>query len=199
MAQLIQFQKSAPTILTPATIEASEFLQRVKIGEWIQAEFRRVRNYEYHKRFFKLLQFGFDYWTPAGGVLTPQERQLVNGFVRYLITMSGHQHGETLSAAADEYLFKIGQRRAQDVALLKSFEPYRAWAIVEAGYYDVVILPDGQRRRVAKSISFARMSEDTFQGLYKSVFNVLWNAILFRSFKTPEEAQNVALHLLEFA
>lgn len=199
MAQLIQFQKSAPTILTPATIEASEFLQRVKIGEWVQAEFRRVRNYEFHKRFFKLLQFGFDYWTPAGGTLTPQERQLVNGFVKYLIKMSGQQHGEVLSAAADEYLQMIGQRRAQDVSLLKSFEPYRAWAIVEAGYYDVVILPDGQRRRVAQSISFARMDEDKFQGLYKSVFNVLWNAILFRSFKTQEDAQNVALRLLDFA
>lgn len=51
MAQLIQLVKSAPTILTPATIEASDFVQRVKLGEWIQAEFRRVRNYQYHKRF----------------------------------------------------------------------------------------------------------------------------------------------------
>lgn len=53
MAQVIQLVKSAPTILTPATIEASDFVQRVKLGEWIQAEFRRVRNYQYHKRFFQ--------------------------------------------------------------------------------------------------------------------------------------------------
>lgn len=199
MAQLIQLVKSAPTILTPATTEASDFLQRVKLGEWIQAEFRRVRNYKFHKRFFKLLQLGFEYWTPAGGTLTPQERKLINGFVQYLIAMSGRQYGEALGAAAEDYLLRIGQRRAGDVALLKSFEPYRAWAIVEAGYYDLVILPDGQRRRAPKSISFAKMDEDTFQCLYKSVFNVLWNTILFRSFKSQAEAENVAAQLLEFA
>ncbi|MBV4366263.1 DUF1367 family protein [Erwinia phyllosphaerae] len=198
MAQLIQLEKIAPTLLAPATIEASEFLQRVKLGELVQAEFRRVRNYQYHKRFFKLLQLGFEYWTPAGGTLSPGERQIVDGFVKYLVSMAG-QHGETLSAAADNYLHAVGQRRAKDMALLKSFEPYRAWAIVEAGYYDTVILPDGLRRRMPKSMSFARMDEDTFHALYKSVFNVLWNFILFHSFRTPEEAENVAAQLLEFA
>lgn len=198
MAQLIQLVKSAPTILTPATFEASEFLQRVKLGEWIQAEFRRVRNYQFHKRFFKLLQFGFDYWTPTGGTLTQPERQLINGFVDYLIDMSG-QHGEVISAVADEYLFQVGKQRAQDIVLLKSFEPYRGWATVEAGYYDEVILPNGLRQRIPKSISFAKMGEDSFQSLYKSVFNVLWHFILSRSFRSRQEAENVALQLLEFA
>lgn len=197
MAQLIQLVKSAPTILTPATNEASEFLQRVKLGEWIQAEFRRVRNYQFHKRFFKLLQFGFDYWTPTGGTLTLPERQLINGFVEYLIDISG-QHGAIISSVADDYLFHVGKLRAKDIAVIKSFEPYRAWATVEAGYYDEVILPNGLRQRVPKSISFSKMDEDTFQGLYKSVFNVLWNFILSRSFRSRQEAENVALQLLEF-
>ncbi|MBP1129362.1 hypothetical protein JOE25_000905 [Serratia sp. PL17] len=199
MAQLIQLVKSAPTILTPATIEASDFLQRVKLGEWIQADFRRVRNYQYHKRFFKLLQFGFDYWTPTGGALTLPERQLIDGFVGYLVEMSGQQHGEVISAVADEYLLKVGQLRTQEIALLKSFEPYRAWATVEAGYFYEVVLPNGLRQRIPQSISFAKMDEDTFQSLYKAVFNVLWNFILFRKFNTQREAENVAMQLLEFA
>lgn len=199
MAQLIQLVKSAPTILTPATIEASDFLQRVKLGEWIQADFRRVRNYQYHKRFFKLLQFGFDYWTPTGGALTLPERQLIDGFVGYLVEMSGQQHGEVISAVADEYLLKVGQLRTQEIALLKSFEPYRAWATVEAGYFYEVVLPNGLRQRIPQSISFAKMDEDTFQSLYKAVFNVLWNFILFRKFNTQREAESVAMQLLEFA
>ncbi|MFV9180705.1 DUF1367 family protein [Serratia marcescens] len=199
MAQLIQLVKSAPTILTPATIEASDFLQRVKLGEWIQAEFRRVRNYQYHKRFFKLLQFGFDYWTPTGGALTLPERELIDGFVGYLVEMSGQQHGEVITAVADEYLLKVGQLRTQEIALLKSFEPYRAWATVEAGYFYEVVLPNGLRQRIPQSISFAKMDEDTFQSLYKAVFNVLWNFILFRKFNTQREAENVAMQLLEFA
>lgn len=199
MAQLIQLVKSAPTILTPATIEASDFVQRVKLGEWIQAEFRRVRNYQYHKRFFKLLQFGFDYWTPTGGALTLPERELIDGFVGYLVEMSGQQHGEVITAVADEYLLKVGQLRTQEIALLKSFEPYRALATVEAGYYYEVVLPNGLRQRIPQSISFSKMDEDTFQSLYKDVFNVLWNFILFRKFNSQREAENVAMQLLEFA
>ncbi|HAU4290985.1 TPA: DUF1367 family protein [Serratia marcescens] len=199
MAQLIQLVKSAPTILTPATIEASDFVQRVKLGEWIQAEFRRVRNYQYHKRFFKLLQFGFDYWTPTGGALTLPERELIDGFVGYLVEMSGQQHGEVITAVADEYLLKVGQLRTQEIALLKSFEPYRAWATVEAGYFYEVVLPNGLRQRIPQSISFSKMDEDTFQSLYKAVFNVLWNFILFRKFNSQREAENVAMQLLEFA
>lgn len=199
MAQLIQLVKSAPTILTPATIEASDFVQRVKLGEWIQAEFRRVRNYQYHKRFFKLLQFGFDYWTPTGGALTLPERELIDGFVGYLVEMSGQRHGEVITAVADEYLLKVGQLRTQEIALLKSFEPYRAWATVEAGYYYEVVLPNGLRQRIPQSISFSKMDEDTFQSLYKAVFNVLWNFILFRKFNSQREAENVAMQLLEFA
>ncbi|ASM06827.1 MULTISPECIES: DUF1367 family protein [Serratia] len=199
MAQVIQLVKSAPTILTPATIEASDFVQRVKLGEWIQAEFRRVRNYQYHKRFFKLLQFGFDYWTPTGGALTLPERELIDGFVGYLVEMSGQQHGEVITAVADEYLLKVGQLRTQEIALLKSFEPYRAWATVEAGYFYEVVLPNGLRQRIPQSISFSKMDEDTFQSLYKAVFNVLWNFILFRKFNSQREAESVAMQLLEFA
>ncbi|WP_260833702.1 DUF1367 family protein [Yersinia wautersii] len=120
----------------------------------------------------------------------------VDGFVNYLIRVSGQQYSETLTAVADEYLFEVGQLRTKDIALLKSFEPYRGWAIVEAGYYDEVILPNGLRQRIPKSISFANMDEDTFQSLYKAVFNVLWNSILHRSFRTQQEAEGVALRAM---
>lgn len=197
MAQ-IQFIKSTSQILTPATPEASEFLQRIKAGEWVSAEFRRVRNYRFHKRFFKLLQLGFDYWTPAGGALTAGELELVDRFVSFQIKMAGHQFGPTLCTFADEFILLEGQLRTREIALLKAFEPYREWVTIQAGYYDDVILPDGTRRRVARSISFARMDEDTFQNFYKAAFNVLWNHILFRKFRSQQEAENVAMQLLEF-
>ncbi|EKG3256490.1 DUF1367 family protein [Salmonella enterica] len=199
MAHLQLVKQTSSGILLPATPESGDFLRSVKTGEWIHADFKRVRNYAFHKRFFKLLQLGFDYWTPAGGSLSPDELQLVNRFVGYLIKMSGHRYGETLTAAADEFLLMEGQLRTQDVALLKSFEPYRTWVTVQAGYYDEVILPDNTRRRIPKSIAFARMDEDTFRALYKDVFNVLWNFILRHKFSTPQEAENVAMQLLEFA
>lgn len=199
MAQLQLVKHTSSGVLLPATPESGEFLHSVKIGEWIHADFKRVRNYAFHKRFFKLLQLGFDYWTPAGGSLSPDELQLVNRFVGYLVEMSGQRYGEVLSAAADEFLLVEGRLRTRDVALLKSFEPYRAWVTVQAGYYDEVILPDNTRRRTPKSIAFARMDEDTFRQLYKDVFNVLWNFILRHKFRSQQEAENVAMQILEFA
>lgn len=199
MAQLQLVKHTSSGVLLTATPESGEFLHSVKIGEWIHADFKRVRNYAFHKRFFKLLQLGFDCWTPAGGSLSPDELQLVNRFVGYLVEMSGQRYGEVLSAAADEFLLMEGQLRTRDVALLKSFEPYRAWVTVQAGYYDEVILPDNTRRRTPKSIAFARMDEGTFRQLYKDVFNVLWNFILRHKFRSQQEAENVAMQLLEFA
>ncbi|EJF5838871.1 DUF1367 family protein [Salmonella enterica] len=199
MAQLQLVKHTSSGILLSATPESGDFLHSVKIGEWIHADFKRVRNYAFHKRFFKLLQLGFDYWTPVGGSLSPDELQLVNRFVGYLVEMSGQRYGEVLSAAADEFLLLEGQLRTRDVALLKSFEPYRAWVTVQAGYYDEVILPDNTRRRTPKSIAFARMDEDTFRQLYKDVFSVLWNFILRHKFRSQQEAENVAMQLLEFA
>lgn len=196
MAQ-IQFLKSAPQILTPATPEASEFLQRIKTGEWVSAEFRRVRNYRFHKLFFSLLNLGFEYWTPIAGAVSESEKQLLRGYVDYLISLTGHHNilDETLSL----WLEGLGQRRAEGVVIAKSFEAYRKWAVMTAGFFDEFILPDGTIRREARSISFASMSEDEFRQVYKAVLNVLWLHILNRPFSSPQEAENAAAQLCEYS
>lgn len=43
------------------------------------------------------------------------------------------------------------------------------------------------------------MGEDEFNELYKAVLNVLWNHILYRSFKDAVKAENAAAQLLEYA
>ncbi|STL39520.1 phage protein [Escherichia coli] len=67
MAHIQLVKQTSSGLLLPATPESCDFLHQIKIGEWIHADFKRVRNYAFHKRFFKLLQLGFDYWTPVGG------------------------------------------------------------------------------------------------------------------------------------
>ncbi len=149
--------------------------------------------------FFKLLQLGFDYWTPVGGAITPRERELLSGFVDYLCESVGREHTPALSDAAEQYLNTVATRRTRDTALLKSFEAFREWVTIQAGFYTEHIYPDGSRGRRAKSIAFANMDEVEFQQVYKSVLNVLWNWILFRKFSSQEEVENVAAQLLEFA
>ncbi|MDF7681529.1 DUF1367 family protein [Enterobacteriaceae bacterium ESL0689] len=196
MAQ-IQLLKINSTTLTPATPEASDFLQRIKTGVWLNCDVRQARNYLFHKRFFALLNLGFDYWTPAGGTITQAEKQYLTGYIRYLISIVGN--GETLYETESEYTRREAQRRADGHAVVKSFEAFRKWATIEAGFYDEYILPDNTRRREARSVSFASLDETGFREVYKSVFNVLWNTILCRKFPSQQEAENVAMQLLELA
>lgn len=196
MAQ-IQLIKISSTTLTPATPEASAFLQRVKTGSWLNCDVKQARNYLFHKRFFALLNMGFEYWTPAGGAITPAEKQYLHSYIRYLISIVGND--EILLETETAFTERSAQRRADGHAVVKSFEAFRKWATVEAGFYDEFVLPDNTRRREARSISFANMSEGEFHEVYKAVFGVLWNTILFRSFATEQEAENVAMQLLEYA
>lgn len=197
MAQVIQLVKASSTVLTPATPEASEFLQRVKTGAWLNCDVKQARNYLFHKRFFALLNLGFEYWTPAGGSITPAEKSYLAGFIKYQIVIVGN--AEALFELERAYNENTAQRRVNGVAVVKSFEAFRKWATIEAGFYDEFILPDNTRRREARSISFSKMSEGEFHEVYKAVFNVLWNHILFRAFSSQHEAENVAMQLLELA
>jgi hypothetical protein len=51
--------------LVPATEEDSEILSRLKSGDVIRADFKKMRNPKFHRKFFALLKVGFDAWEPA--------------------------------------------------------------------------------------------------------------------------------------
>ncbi len=196
MAQ-IQLVKTSPDTLTPATPEASDFLRRIKTGIWLNCDIRQARNYLFHKRFFALLNLGFEYWTPAGGTVTQAEKRYLRQFIRFQILVVGN--ADALHDLEQAFNEREQARRADGHAIVKSFEAYRKWAITEAGFYDEFILPDNTRRREARSISFATMDEGEFHEVYKAVFNVLWNTILRKTFTSYQEAENVAMQLLELA
>ncbi len=67
MAQL-QLIKHSSNILIPATPETSDFLQsKCKLGAVLVADFKQVRNPAFHRRFFALLNLGFEYWELLAG------------------------------------------------------------------------------------------------------------------------------------
>lgn len=198
MAHVLQLIKQSPGILIPATPETSDILQsKIKLGFLLVAEFRQVRNPAFHRRFFALLNLGFEYWEPTGGAISSNERKIVNGYARFLASYGGNE--SALLDAAEQYLEQIASRRITNgISLCKSFDAFRAWVTVEAGHYDAIQLPDGTLRKHPRSIAFASMDETEFRQVYKSVLNVLWNWILFRKFSSQEEVENVASQLLEF-
>lgn len=197
MAQQLQLIKQSSGILIPATPETSDFLQsKCKLGAVLVADFKQVRNPAFHRKFFALLNLGFEYWEPTGGAISSNERRLVTGYAKFLSTFGSSE--PALLDAAEQYLARIADRRAGSITICKSFDAYRSWVIVEAGHYDAIQLPDGTLRKHPRSIAFASMDETEFQQLYRSVLDVLWRWILSRAFRSQSEAENAAAQLQHF-
>ncbi|MCX9047015.1 DUF1367 family protein [Citrobacter portucalensis] len=198
MAHELQLIKQSSGILIPATPETSDLLQsKFKLGAVLVAEFRQVRNPAFHRRFFALLNLGFEYWEPTGGAISSNERKLVTGYAKFLASLAGSE--AALMDAAEQYLDRIADKRAGSINICKSYDAYRAWVIVESGHYDAIQLPDGTLRKHPRSIAFANMDETEFQQLYKAALDVLWRWVLSRAFKDQREAENAASQLMSFA
>lgn len=196
MAQL-QLIKHSSNILIPATPETSDFLQsKCKLGAVLVADFKQVRNPAFHRRFFALLNLGFEYWEPSGGAISSNERRLVTGYAKYLASFGGSE--TALLDAAEQYFVRIADKRTGSISACKSFDAYRAWVTIESRHYDVIQLPDGTLRKHPRSIAFANMDETEFQQLYKAALDVLWRWILSRVFRDHREAENAAAQLLSF-
>ncbi len=195
----VQLIKINSEVLAPATAEASEYLLTLKNGAWLNCDIKQTRNWRFHKKFFSLLKFGYEYWTPAGGAVTPEESWIINEFINFISETAGRENSEALSGVVDIFLDGVANKRSRDIALLKSFDAFREWVTIQAGYYTEHYYPDGSRGRRAKSVSFAKMDDMEFHQLYKSVLNVLWNYILFRKFKNYQAAENAVSQLLEYA
>ncbi|MGF1727048.1 DUF1367 family protein [Photobacterium nomapromontoriensis] len=188
----IALVKAQGGALVPLTDDDKAFIDKKRIGSVLECDFKTVRNPIFHRKYFALLNLGFDYWNPTGGTVSPAERGLLMRFVKMLAQYGGEL--QTLQDVASGYLDHLSANRA-NIETEKSFEAYRKWVVAEAGFYDVVILPDGITRREAKSIRFAKMDDNEFNELYKASFNVLWNNILNGYFESEQEAE-LAVHRL---
>lgn len=190
--------KQSQGILIPATQETSEFLQsKCRLGAVLEADYKLVRNPAFHRRYFALLNLGFDYWEPTGGAISSNERKLVYGYASFLAAYGGNE--SALLDAAEQYLDRVAEKRAGSISICKSFDAYRTWVIVEAGHFDAIQLPDGTLKKHPRSISFSSMDDTEFHELYKASLDVLWRWILSRSFNSQMEVENAANQLLSFA
>ncbi|HBR6957972.1 hypothetical protein ASV09_06680 [Klebsiella aerogenes] len=197
MAQL-HLIKHSQGILIPATPETSDFLQsKCKLGAVLEAEYRLVRNPAFHRRYFALLNLGFEYWEPTGGAISSNERRLILGYSKFLASHGGNE--SVFQDIAEQYLDRVAEKRAGSISICKSFDAYRSWVIVEAGHYDALQLPDGTLKKHPRSISFASMDETEFHQLYQASLDVLWRWILSQKFASRKAAENAASQLLSFA
>lgn len=57
-------RKLANQTLMPDNQESADYIRSLKIGAVVSAEVKRPRNYEFHKKWFSLVEVGFDYYEP---------------------------------------------------------------------------------------------------------------------------------------
>ncbi|MDF2185883.1 DUF1367 family protein [Grimontia hollisae] len=182
--------------LAPLTDADKELLDKKRIGTVLEAHFKVTRNPRFHRKYFALLNLGFDYWNPKGGAVSPQERNLLNRFAEELSKWGGEQ--QTLTDLAESFLDAVTRKRAS-LTVEKSFEAYRKWVAMEAGFFRIVVFPNGAVKKEAKSISFAQMDDNEFSELYRASFNVIWNHILHNYFESEADAERAVNNLLGFA
>jgi hypothetical protein len=65
MPKLILLKRSFRDELTAADQNTSDFIHSLKTGQALHGDFKQMRNYQFHKRFFALLQFLYDHWEPG--------------------------------------------------------------------------------------------------------------------------------------
>ena len=153
----VYLRKLANGTLAGATEEDQEALKRFKIGVAVRCEVKQVRNYEFLKKWFALVNFAFDQWSEFP---MPEYK------------------GETVQPNRDKF--------RRDVTIL-------------AGYSHPVVNVRGEVRVEADSISFANMSEETFEKLYSKTIDVILQKILYRKGYTEEQLRELVDRTLAFS
>ena len=153
----IFLRKLANGTLAGATEQDHDALKRFKLGATVRCEVKQMRNYEFHKKFFALLQFAFDQWSES---------------------------------EMPEYK---GER------VQPNFDRFRRDVTILAGYSYPVVAVNGEVRVEADSISFANMSEETFESLYSKTIDVILQKILYRKGYSEKQLRDLVEQTLAFS
>jgi hypothetical protein len=99
MTQIV-LMKAPNGVLVPCDPQATEYIAGLKLGVAVRAEVKRMRNYQFHKKLFALLNFAFETWEPVeptykGQVVAKNFNQFRNdvvvlaGFYETTMTLKG--------------------------------------------------------------------------------------------------------------
>lgn len=160
------------------------------------------RNYQHHKKFFALLACGFEYWQPQFQVLTEAEEWIANQ-IAWEIALAANDENlyhHATKPIADQVLAKVQLNREAklDYEGMKTLEAYLNHVMKKAGFYDIRPAQDGGTLKERWSISFANLSQEKFNDVYKGVFGVIWNETLCNVYKDEWELENKINQLMSF-
>lgn len=160
------------------------------------------RNYQHHKKFFALLDTGFEYWQPEFSVLTQAEEWIAQAVAHEIAVAANDKnlYQNVTKPIADRVLEKVRSNRESklDYEGMKTLEAYLDHVMKKAGFYDIKPSQDGGSMKERWSISFDNMSQEKFNDVYKGVFGVIWNETLSNIYESEWELDNKINQLIGF-
>lgn len=91
MAEIICIRQPGGALI-PATDEDADALRKIKAGDAVRVDVKRIRNYRFHKKFFALVKYAFDIWSetvPAQEYKGQPVKPDFDRFRRDLIILTG--------------------------------------------------------------------------------------------------------------
>ena len=90
--------------LYPASDSDRELLSKIKTGEPVRLTFKRVRNYQFHRKWFALINLAFDYWEPPDNQVGEKNLErfrkditILAGFYEQTVRLDGETRTEAKS------------------------------------------------------------------------------------------------------
>jgi hypothetical protein len=100
--------------------------------------------------------------------------------------------------AFDVWTDTVPARTYRGQAVQPSIDKFREDITILAGYSEAVFGISGDLRLKAKSISFANMGEDEFEGVYSAVISVILERVLSHTRMTEAELREVVERILAY-
>lgn len=131
--------KTASGLFAPYGEESQAAVASVKTGQLLQGKFTRMRNYEFHKKWWALMQLGFDVWSESGHgqqhngelILPNLDRfrkdiTILAGYYEQSVRLDGTIRTEAKSVgfgAMDQIEFEALYSQCLNVILTRCFKP----------------------------------------------------------------------------
>lgn len=93
------FFKMPHGVMVPADPESEQRIEKMKVGDIIRGDFKKMRNPKNHRRFFALMKLAYDSWEPTGPVKNgdPVPNKSPEVMRKQLIILAGyHEHSWNL-------------------------------------------------------------------------------------------------------
>lgn len=172
------------------------------IGTVVEMRAKPNRNLRHHKKYFALMKLGLEYWKPDVSLVSESEKWIAHQVVKEFAKLSQNQefynlYGKEVADRVIQYVTTDRRIKFSDDTF-HNLDLYRRKIMIDAGFFDYILLPDGGARREPYSIAFDCMSQDKFNEIYRGCFNQIWQQTLFQIFESPEAAESAVNEMMSF-